>query len=78
MAPTNLNLSFFECYITSPCICSPLFVKWASSYGKINWHTIKPGMPEHRATEHGTVADQWNTGGAMTLEEQCEYHGIAE
>ena len=35
-------------------------------------------MPEHRTTEHGTVADQWNTGGAMTLEEQSEYHGIAE
>ena len=66
--------------VTSPHLvyASPLFVKWASSYGKINWHTIKPGMPEHRTTEHRTVADQWNTGEAMTLEGQSEYHEIAE
>ena len=27
----------------------------------IVWHTIKPGMPEHRTMEHGTLAEQRNT-----------------
>ena len=43
-------------------------------------HTIKPRTPEH-----GTAAEQWNTGGTLehcwnkgTLAEQSEYHGIAD
>ena len=23
------------------------------------WHTIKPGTPEHGTGEHGTPAEQW-------------------
>ena len=48
------------------------------------WHSIKPGTPEHGATEQGTASEHrnsdrtserwWNTG---TLAEQSEYHGVS-
>ena len=48
-------------------------------------HTIKPGTPEHRTTEHGTPAEHQNTGGTSEhwwnnriLAEQSEYHGTVE
>ena len=57
----------------------PLFVKWTSSFGKINWHT--------RTTEHRTLADQWktnraladqqNTGGTVWIPWNSKTDGIA-
>ena len=43
-----------------------------------NTHTIIPGTPEHRTTEHGKPAEHRNTNGTTEYWQKSEYHGIVE